>query len=199
MSGAKWMSDRSWLKRGAMAICAMFIILLAGCSLVDLQTKTDGTTPAYLERQTSEGVVIGVENEATNTLSWKAIPYAKAPVGALRWRATQAPDKRTATLKADKFCEICPQYVDHDRNPATPQIVIGNEDCLYLNIWAPKNATGNLPVFFWIHGGGNSIQWPMLSLQDGGALANRGQHDCGDLQLPSGTDGLFQPSGAANR
>ena len=51
---------------------------------------------------------------------------------------------------------------------------MGKEDCLYLNIWAPKNATGKLPVFFWIHGGGNSIQWPLLSLQDGGVLANRG-------------------------
>jgi len=174
MSEKNWMSDRSEFPKCAIALCSVFLLLLAGCSCLDVQTKNAGGAQVSLERPTTEGAVIGVEDAATHTISWKAIPYAKAPVGALRWRAPQTPDTRTQPLKADKFCEICPQYVDHDRNPATPQIVIGNEDCLYLNIWAPKNATGNLPVFFWIHGGGNSIQWPMLSLQDGGTLANRG-------------------------
>lgn len=130
--------------------------------------------PVTVPRETAEGVVIGLEDAITQANSWKAIPYAKPPVGALRWRAPEPAEKRSQPLQADKFCQICPQYVDHDRNPATAQIVYGNEDCLYLNIWSPKNATGNLPVFFWIHGGGNSIQWPLLSGQDGGYLANRG-------------------------
>ena len=43
-----------------------------------------------------------------------------------------------------------------------------------IGIRSPKNATGNLPVIFWIHGGGNSIQWPLLSRHDGGFLANKG-------------------------
>jgi para-nitrobenzyl esterase len=151
---------------------------MAGCGGVKSVQTPDGGKAAVsvsaVERQTTEGVVVGLENAESQTVSWKAIPYAKAPVGALRWRAPQAPEKRTQPLKADKFCEICPQYIDDDRNPATPQVVKGNEDCLYMNIWAPKNATGNLPVFFWIHGGGNSIQWPLLSMQDGGILASRG-------------------------
>lgn len=174
MTGGRLMSDHSWLKRSALSICAVFLLLSAGCCLTGVETKDSGKASVSVERPTAEGVVVGVENAATNTISWKAIPYAKAPVGALRWRAPQAPDKRTGPLKADKFCEVCPQYMDHDRNPVTPQIIVGKEDCLYLNIWAPKNSAGNLPVFFWIHGGGNSIQWPLLSLQDGGTLANRG-------------------------
>jgi para-nitrobenzyl esterase len=178
MSGKRWFSARSYSVRLALFFGAAFLLLLTGCGSVKsvqapdaVQTKTASIA---VERQTTAGIVIGEENAATNTNAWKAIPYAKPPVGALRWRAPQPAEKRSQPLQTDKFCQICPQYIDHDRNPATDQVVRGNEDCLYLNIWSPKNATGNLPVFFWIHGGGNSIQWPLLSMQDGGVLANRG-------------------------
>ena len=125
------------------------------------------------DQETTEGVVIGAEHRATNTLSWKGIPYAKPPVGDLRWRAPQEPEKRSTPLKTVNFCEICPQYTDHDNNSATPAVIQGNEDCLYLNIWRPKTKAANLPVYFWIHGGGNSIQWPLLSYTDAAALANK--------------------------
>ena len=125
------------------------------------------------DQETTEGVVIGAEHRATNTLSWKGIPYAKPPVGDLRWKAPQEPEKRSTPLKTLNFCEICPQYTDHDNNPATPQVIQGNEDCLYLNIWRPRTKAANLPVYFWIHGGGNSIQWPLLSYTDAAALANK--------------------------
>ncbi|MDO9514470.1 MAG: carboxylesterase family protein, partial [Syntrophales bacterium] len=126
-----------------------------------------------LERHTAQGVVIGTADKATNTLSWKGIPYAKAPVDELRWKEPQDPEKRAEPLETSAFCEICPQYIDHDANRTTPQIVLGSEDCLYLNIWRPKSRDDKLPVYFWIHGGGNSIQWPLLSWLDGSILANR--------------------------
>ncbi len=126
-----------------------------------------------LDRETTEGVVIGAINKATNTLSWKGIPYAKPPVGKLRWKAPQAPEKRSTPFKAINFCEVCPQYVDHDNNPYTPNIIQGTEDCLYLNIWRPRTKAADLPVFFWIHGGANSTQWPLLSDTDASMLANK--------------------------
>jgi para-nitrobenzyl esterase len=125
------------------------------------------------DRETAEGVVIGALNRATNTFSWKGIPYARSPVGDLRWKAPLEPEKRPTPLKAVTFCEICPQYIDHDNNPATPQVIQGNEDCLYLNIWRPRSKSADLPVYFWIHGGGNSIQWPLLSDTDASVLANK--------------------------
>jgi para-nitrobenzyl esterase len=175
MNRGRLIVNHAWLKRPTAVACAFFFLFVSmGCGLTGLPAKETSQAAVSLERQTAEGPVIGVEDPSTPTVSWKAIPYAKAPVGALRWRAPQPPEKRVSPLRADKFCDLCPQYIDHDRNPATPQIIVGKEDCLYLNIWAPKNALGKLPVFFWIHGGGNSIQWPLLSLLDGGALSARG-------------------------
>jgi para-nitrobenzyl esterase len=155
------------------------IIILIGLALIfalGVMTSIAQEKAVYSMRpdqETTEGVVIGAEHRATNTLSWKGIPYAKPPVGDLRWKAPQEPEKRSTPLKTVSFCEICPQYTDHDSNPATPAVIQGNEDCLYLNIWRPKTRVANLPVYFWIHGGGNSIQWPLLSYTDAAALANK--------------------------
>ena len=166
--------------------CAALLLSMAGCSIKSLAAPAQG-----LERHTTEGIVIGEENSTTNTILWKAIPYAQPPVGDLRWKAPQPPQKRSAALKAATFCDICPQYTDHDFNIATPQVIRGNEDCLYLNIWSPKNATGNLPVFLWIHGGGNSIQWPLLSRHDGGILANKGNMVVVTVSYRLGPMGFF--------
>jgi para-nitrobenzyl esterase len=124
-------------------------------------------------RETTEGAVIGAINKATNTLSWKGIPYAKPPIGALRWKTPREPEKHSTPLRALNFCEICPQYIDHDNNLSTPQVIRGREDCLYLNIWRPRTRVSDLPVYFWIHGGGNSIQWPLLTDTDASILANK--------------------------
>ena len=191
----RWVSVRSYSVRCILLFCAAFLLFLSGCSSVKSVQAPDSEKPKpstfALERQTTEGIVIGEENSATNTISWKAIPYAQPPVGELRWKAPQPPQKRSAALKTTAFCEICPQYTDHDFNPATPRVIDGNEDCLYLNIWSPKNATGNLPVFFWIHGGGNSIQWPLLSRHDGGILANKGNMVVVTVNYRLGTMGFF--------
>jgi para-nitrobenzyl esterase len=148
------------------------LALCAGGAAAQAQppAKVDSMRP---DRLTAEGLVIGVLHRGTNTLSWKGIPYAKPPVGDLRWKAPEEPARYAAPLKADKFCQVCPQYIDHDGNPATPNIIIGKEDCLYLNIWRPRNKATALPVFFWIHGGGNSIQWPLASDTDAFNLAKK--------------------------
>jgi para-nitrobenzyl esterase len=191
----RWLSVRSYSVRCILLFCAAFLLFLSGCSSVkNVQAPDSGQTKPLtvgVERQTTEGIVIGEENSATNTISWKAIPYAQAPVGDLRWKAPRPPQKRSAALKATTFCEICPQYTDHDFNPTTPQVIYGNEDCLYLNIWSPKNATGTLPVFFWIHGGGNSIQWPLLSRHDGGILADKGNMVVVTVNYRLGPMGFF--------
>jgi len=116
--------------------------------------------------ETKYGKVQGVIQE--DYIVFKGIPYAKPPVGELRWRAPEEPNRWEGVYKADHFGNKCPQdEVDPD-SPwggfyykefyAYPEYdVPQSEDCLYLNIWIPKDAALNrrkLPVAFWIHGGG---------------------------------------------
>jgi para-nitrobenzyl esterase len=101
---------------------------------------------------TNRGEVRGYEDNYT-TWVWKAIPYARPPVGELRWQAPQDPDFWQETKQSKEFCSWCPQ-TGSDNGTA---VLKGSEDCLYLNIWRPRSAAQNLPVYFWIHGGSNKV------------------------------------------
>ncbi len=101
---------------------------------------------------TNRGDVQGYEDNYT-TRVWKAIPYARPPVGELRWKAPQDPDSWSEIKQSKEFCSWCPQ--PGSDNGTT--VLKGSEDCLYLNIWRPRSTEKNLPVYFWIHGGSNKV------------------------------------------
>jgi len=95
---------------------------------------------------TEQGAIRGVVQG--DTLAFKGIPYAKPPVGPLRWRPPEPPARWQGVRDGSKFGESCPQLSGKD--------VIGEEDCLSLNIWRPKQTPGErLPVMVWLTGGGN--------------------------------------------
>jgi para-nitrobenzyl esterase len=77
------------------------------------------------------------------------IPFAKPPVGDLRWKAPVKNDKWTGLRHETSFTTGCPQNMS-SQGPAST-----NEDCLYLNVWAPDPAPTKAPVMVWFHGGGN--------------------------------------------
>jgi para-nitrobenzyl esterase len=95
---------------------------------------------------TDLGAVRGsIEN---GTLAFKGIPYAKPPVGDLRWRAPQPAVPWSGTRETVSYAPMCPQIIGKD--------VVGSEDCLYLNVWRPVQKPKHpLPVMIWLHGGGN--------------------------------------------
>jgi para-nitrobenzyl esterase len=98
--------------------------------------------------QTKYGTISGLS--AKKYWCWKGIPYATPPVGTLRWKAPLDPAPWIGNRKTKKFGNSAAQFMPF-LGP------IGSEDCLYLNIWRPKTPEKNLPVYFYIHGGGNSI------------------------------------------
>lgn len=107
---------------------------------------------------TQYGKVEGIQENGYTV--FKGIPYAKPPVGDLRWREPKEPDPWEGIYKADSFpCKSMqeslpsPFYDKEFRNTGAFSVA-ASEDSLYLNIWTPAgNAGENLPVIFYIHGG----------------------------------------------
>jgi len=105
--------------------------------------------------QTKYGAVKGAEG-GLDTWVWRGIPYAKPPVGELRWKAPQDPDCWDGVREATASCAVCSQQAYSETWRPLGQVA-GSEDCLYLNIWRPQTDETDLPVYFWIHGGGNNF------------------------------------------
>ncbi len=106
---------------------------------------------------TQSGLAQGISKEE-GVVSWIDIPYAVPPVNELRWRAPREYlDSNELPLSSGESKKICPQKADPTANLEGDGIV-GDEDCLYLDIRAPKSFLYNrrMPVMVWIHGGGNT-------------------------------------------
>lgn len=85
--------------------------------------------------------------------SWKGIPYAKPPVGPLRFRAPELPDSWEGIRDATAFSPSAPQPQSDIMNFLGNDLSNMNEDCLYLNVWSPGADAKKRPVMVWIHGG----------------------------------------------
>ncbi|XP_028296660.1 uncharacterized protein LOC114458478 isoform X2 [Gouania willdenowi] len=82
--------------------------------------------------------------------SFKGMPYAAPPVGALRWAPPADPPCSPGLREALHFSSVCAQLHPMSRTGT----VRGQEDCLYLNVWTPTlMGDARLPVVVWIHGG----------------------------------------------
>ena len=108
---------------------------------------------------TKKGKLTGVNMPGYTV--YKGIPYAKPPVGDLRWKAPQEAEPWEGVYKADKFSTICYQLGQeagsfyHKEFYSEPEFLSPmSENSLFLNIWVPDTETEvKLPVAFWIHGG----------------------------------------------
>ena len=76
---------------------------------------------------------------------FKGIPYALPPVGPLRWTPPQPMAKWSGVRPADQFGPVCYQPVAKLANIYADTPPSMSEDCLFLNVWTPKNAH-NAPV-----------------------------------------------------
>ena len=100
--------------------------------------------------QTESGPVRGTLHDGIAVFT--TIPYAAPPVGPLRFRPPQRHTPWTGILDATRESPACPQS-----KPSAIGKLSAEEDCLYLNIWAPAGRVdGKQPVMVWIHGSGVS-------------------------------------------
>ncbi|WP_324133199.1 carboxylesterase/lipase family protein [Bosea sp. (in: a-proteobacteria)] len=109
-------------------------------------------------------------------LCFKGVPYAAAPVGALRFRPPQPLKPWAGTRDALTFAPVAPQPPDPGFYPGDPDAmppIPASEDCLYLNIWTPA-AAGPHPVLVWLHGGSQIVGGTSRPVYDGAAFARAG-------------------------
>ncbi|KAJ8919907.1 hypothetical protein NQ315_006436 [Exocentrus adspersus] len=114
---------------------------------------TRATTLADVIVNVPNGAIRGLEKSTLRNRTFYAffqIPYAKPPVGSLRFKDPQPAQAWTGVLNATRERTICHQVSSNSETE--------NEDCLYLNVYTPvklgRNTSSSLPVMFYIHGGG---------------------------------------------
>jgi len=151
--------------------------LLAGIALSPLHAQRSPAMSASVSPQaapTVDAPAGALRGEAAGMLNvFRGIPYAAPPVGDRRWAPPIAMARWAGIRDATAFGPACYQPAPKLSNIYAGDPMPMSEDCLTLNIWAPKDAR-NAPVFFWIYGGalwGGASRDPMY---DGRRLAEKG-------------------------
>jgi para-nitrobenzyl esterase len=106
---------------------------------------------------TSSGKISGTEL-SSGVRAYLGIPYAKAPIGELRWTPPK-PTRWDGIWNADRTGPECIQVLrPHNINHYFSEEPT-SEDCLYLNVWVPPkdSASDKLPVVVFIYGGGGTV------------------------------------------
>ena len=189
----KTLIRRSWPVRGLAwaGLCAAFILILyltwppvRAVSAVSVRNP-DQTGII----QTAYGPVSGVYNAEHTVEVFAGIPYARPPVGELRWKKPQDPEPWTEVRLCGTFAPMSMQSVNLPIYDSLARI-IGyhdykisladnwrppvSEDSLYLNIWKPAGDQKNLPVLVYIHGGSLQTGQPWYGDYNGEHFAEDG-------------------------
>ncbi|KAK7100379.1 hypothetical protein V1264_023344 [Littorina saxatilis] len=133
-------------------------------SVVTGQQSVEVTTPFGAVR----GLRTALDHQSYVDTFFK-IPYAKPPIGDLRFKVPEHPDAWSGVRDGTQFGPQCPQPIDTYVLPY--QVFPQSEDCLFLNIYRPQvtDPDTRLPVMVWIHGGaffmgtGNRFNWTQLA------------------------------------
>ncbi len=154
----------------------------AGAALYTVTSTVKGEEDMLRITKTENGAVRGLPGADARVTVYKGIPYAKPPVGELRWRAPQPAEDWEGERDCFEFGPICYQRTPGNDPEAfyskewhvDPEVA-NEEDGLYLNIWTnAKTGDEKMPVMVWIHGGGMQEGYSYEMEFDGERFASRG-------------------------
>jgi para-nitrobenzyl esterase len=149
--------------------CAMATLLLYGAASPGSMAPIAGDPVA-----TQAGKISGTRL-ISGVRAYLGIPYAKPPVGELRWAPPQ-PMQWEGVWNADRTGPECIQVLrPHNINHYFSEEPTG-EDCLYVNVWVPPKASASdkLPVVVFIYGGGGTVGSSGMAVYSGEKVAERG-------------------------
>lgn len=148
------------------------IFLIALCC-ISFSLVSQSKTQTMVQTSIENGTIEGLKDNKTGLQMYFGIPFAKAPVGELRWKAPQQHDNWQGVLKTQKFAPKPVQIEVFGK--MNNRLDSMSEDCLYLNVWAPlKKSAQSLPVLVYIYGGGFVAGDGAEPRYDGASMAQKG-------------------------
>ncbi len=147
--------------------------LLGVLCLLSGTVLAQGNNSFAVQATVENGIIEGNYDTKTGIQTYFGVPFAKPPVGNLRWKAPQPVDNWQGIKETKKFSPRPMQkIVFGDMNSRSNGL---SEDCLYLNVWTPaKRNTKGLPVLLYYYGGGNAAGDGSEPRYDGEAMAKKG-------------------------
>ncbi|MDX1936069.1 MAG: carboxylesterase family protein [Flavihumibacter sp.] len=147
----------------------LLMVVLATGICCQAQTNNYLAVQATIEN----GIIEGNYDTKTGMQFYLGIPFAKPPVGDLRWKAPQPLDAWKGVKATKKFGSRAVQGIIFGDMKSRSEGL--SEDCLYLNVWTPaKRNTKNLPVLVYFYGGGLSAGDGAEPRYDGESMAKKG-------------------------
>jgi para-nitrobenzyl esterase len=144
-------------------LCTLISFALLGCAMTPAPEQP-GLPPGAV--RTEQGAMQGTLEGSTWV--YKGIPYAAPPVNELRWRPPVAAPMWSGVRSTIAFGPDCPQRGNDGS-------IVGDEDCLTLNVWTPATpAAGPHPVIVFIHGGAFFAGGSSRPFYDGRTLSELG-------------------------
>ena len=188
----RWLKDREPGLRllGYTALVALLLSVLLGVGrpyrLRPAVERSGGVTDVVTVQQ---GMLRGLKTADGAVEVFAGIPYAKPPVGELRWRAPEDPDSWGGVRTCNHFAPMAMQPRDSEIYTSLSHIIgfhdyevslddnfrdAVSEDALYLNIWRPADGGEKLPVLVYIHGGALQTGQSWYADYRGEGLARKG-------------------------
>lgn len=147
--------------------CLMGLI----CFFIQVEAQSNNSFP--VQTKISNGTIEGNYDTHSGMQTYFGIPFAKPPVGNLRWKAPKPLENWTGVKMAKSFGPRPMQTIVFGDMKSRSNGV--SEDCLYLNVWTTaKRNSKNLPVLVYFYGGGNVAGDASEPRYDGGSMAKKG-------------------------